>query len=127
MKLVLFKCDWFDNTPNIGTKVPNKYGIVEVQESRRYNKTYDPFIFAQDEQLHIDSDVINDSLADIHDGGEEMVDRGTSDSRRPSNRGRGHSIGGRGQPIINSPISTIHISTSKSIILILQWDTLTMV
>ncbi|RDX85633.1 hypothetical protein CR513_33151, partial [Mucuna pruriens] len=47
MKLVLFKCDWFDNTPNIGTKVHNKYEIVEVRESRRYNKAYDSFIFAQ--------------------------------------------------------------------------------
>ena len=47
MKLVLFKCDWFDNTPNIGTRVDNKYGLVEVRQSRRYNKAYDPFIFAQ--------------------------------------------------------------------------------
>ncbi|RDX85636.1 hypothetical protein CR513_33145, partial [Mucuna pruriens] len=47
MKLVLFKCDWFDNTPNIGTKVHNKYEIVEVRESRRYNKEYDPVIFTQ--------------------------------------------------------------------------------
>ncbi|RDX67809.1 hypothetical protein CR513_53268, partial [Mucuna pruriens] len=47
MKLVLFKCDWFDNTPNIGTKVHNKYEIVEVWASRRYNKAYDLFIFAQ--------------------------------------------------------------------------------
>ena len=47
MKLVLFKCDWFNNTPNIGTKVDNKYEIVEVKESRRYARVYDPFIFAQ--------------------------------------------------------------------------------
>ncbi|RDX70629.1 hypothetical protein CR513_50114, partial [Mucuna pruriens] len=47
MKLVLFKYDWFDITPNIGTKVDNKYEIVEVRESRRYNKAYDSFIFAQ--------------------------------------------------------------------------------
>jgi len=43
--LVLFKCDWFDPTPNHGTKIDN-YGIVEVRASRRYNN-YDPFIFAQ--------------------------------------------------------------------------------
>lgn len=43
--LVLFKCDWFDPTPNQGTKIDN-YGIVEVKASRRY-KNYDPFIFAQ--------------------------------------------------------------------------------
>ncbi|RDY10869.1 hypothetical protein CR513_04542, partial [Mucuna pruriens] len=53
MKLVFFKCDWFDNTPNIGTKVHNKYQIIELRESRRYNKAYDPFIFAQqDKQIY---------------------------------------------------------------------------
>ncbi|RDY13672.1 hypothetical protein CR513_01372, partial [Mucuna pruriens] len=123
MKLVLFKCDWFDNTPNIGTKVHNKYEIVEVRTSRRYNKAYNPFIFAQQVEqvyytpnpyghhswlvviktktrsriihnilpqieqeapyqdddfvglqvvLHIDPDVINKSLVDIHGGGEEL-------------------------------------------------------
>lgn len=45
-KLVVFKCDWFDNTPNRGTRVDRQYGIVEVKESGRY-KNYDPFIFAQ--------------------------------------------------------------------------------
>ena len=47
MNLVLFECEWFDNTLNVGTKVDNKYGIVQVNQSRRYNKAYDPFIFAQ--------------------------------------------------------------------------------
>ena len=28
-KVVLFKCDWFDNTTDIGTKVDNHYGLVE--------------------------------------------------------------------------------------------------
>lgn len=32
MKLVLFKCDWFDNTPYIGTRVHKKYEIVEVRQ-----------------------------------------------------------------------------------------------
>ena len=45
-KLVLFKCEWFDPTPNQGTKIDKNYGIVEVKESKRY-KNYDPFIFAQ--------------------------------------------------------------------------------
>ena len=31
MKLVLFKCDWFDNTPYIGTRVDKKYEIVDVR------------------------------------------------------------------------------------------------
>ncbi|RDX94990.1 hypothetical protein CR513_22543, partial [Mucuna pruriens] len=107
------------------TEVHNKYEIIEVRESRRYNKAYDPFIFAQQVEqayytpypkgnhcwlvviktkaqgiiidnilseieqeapyqdddfvglqvvLHIDPDVINDSLIDIDGGGEE-VDR----------------------------------------------------
>ena len=32
MKLVLFKCDWFDNTPYKGTQVDKKYEIVEVRQ-----------------------------------------------------------------------------------------------
>lgn len=45
-KIVLFKCDWFDNTPNRGTKIDKQYGIVQVKESERY-RNFDPFIFAQ--------------------------------------------------------------------------------
>ncbi|RDY06882.1 hypothetical protein CR513_09068, partial [Mucuna pruriens] len=110
IKLALFKCYWFDNTSNIGTKVRNKYEIVEVRTTRRYNKAYNPFIFAQQTEqvyyttyleghqgwlvviktkarskiapyqdddfvglqvvLHIDLDVINESLVDIDGGGE---------------------------------------------------------
>ncbi|CAH9127397.1 unnamed protein product [Cuscuta epithymum] len=44
-KVVLFNCDWFDTSPNRGTRVDAEYGIVEVQCNRRYQK-YDPFIFA---------------------------------------------------------------------------------
>ena len=32
MKLVLFKCDWFDNTPYIVTQVDKKYEIFEVSQ-----------------------------------------------------------------------------------------------
>ena len=32
MKLVLFKCVWFDNTSYIGTRVDKKYDIVEVRQ-----------------------------------------------------------------------------------------------
>ncbi|RDX92892.1 hypothetical protein CR513_24919, partial [Mucuna pruriens] len=106
--------------------------------------------------LHIDLDAINNSLSNIHDGGEEvdrqlldqidfdepnedgyittvseiesdfndintfeMTDKGTSDDRIPPNRGRSCVVGGRGQPTINSPTSTIHISMSESTIPIL--------
>jgi len=33
-------------------KVDNKYGIVQVKQSWRYNKAYDPFIFAEAEQFY---------------------------------------------------------------------------
>jgi len=32
MKWVLFKCDWFDNTPYIGIQVDKKYEIAEVRQ-----------------------------------------------------------------------------------------------
>ena len=123
MKLVLFKCDQFDNTPYIGTRVDKKYQLVEVRQSKRYTKAYDSFIFAQQveqvyyttypeghqgqltvmktkahsritdnivsetkqeapyqddelvglqEVLEVDPDVINESLADVDGGGEEI-------------------------------------------------------
>ncbi|RDY03002.1 hypothetical protein CR513_13464, partial [Mucuna pruriens] len=83
--------------------------------------------------LHIDPNVINDSLVDIHGGGEE-IDRQLLDQidfDEPngdayiSSEGRG--VRGKGQPTINSPTSTIHISTSESAIPIIQWGTLSMV
>jgi len=56
MNLVLFECEWFDNTLNVGIKVDNMYGIVQVNQSRRYNKAYDPFIIAQQaEQVYYTS------------------------------------------------------------------------
>jgi len=123
MKLVLFKCDWFDNTPYIESQVDKNYEIVEVRKSKRYIKAYDPFIFAQQEKqvyyttypeghrgwlavmktkvcnritdnivseteqeapyqddelvglqevLEVDLEVINESLADVDGGGEEI-------------------------------------------------------
>ncbi|KAK1362155.1 hypothetical protein POM88_046629 [Heracleum sosnowskyi] len=44
-RTVLFKCDWFDPTPNIGTKVHRCYNIVEVNQRKRLN-LYEPFILA---------------------------------------------------------------------------------
>ncbi|RDX86841.1 hypothetical protein CR513_31775, partial [Mucuna pruriens] len=49
-----------------------------------------------------------------------MANSGTSDGRRPPNRGRGRGVSRRGQPTINSPTSINHISTSESTILIHQ-------
>jgi hypothetical protein len=44
MKVVLFKCHWFD--PTRGTRVHPKYKLVEIDQKKKYKK-YDPFILAQ--------------------------------------------------------------------------------
>ena len=44
-RTVLFKCDWFDPTPNTGTKVHRQYRIVDINNKRRYSK-YEPFVLA---------------------------------------------------------------------------------
>lgn len=41
----LFKCDWFDPTPNLGTKVHQQYNLVEVNHKRSFNR-YEPFVLA---------------------------------------------------------------------------------
>ncbi len=43
--VVLFRCAWFDPTPDRGTRVHKQYGLVEVRDGRRYGK-FDPFILA---------------------------------------------------------------------------------
>ncbi|XP_039135719.1 uncharacterized protein LOC120273141 [Dioscorea cayenensis subsp. rotundata] len=45
-KVVLFKCDWFDPTPNVGKKVHKDYNLVDINHKRRFNK-YEPFILAE--------------------------------------------------------------------------------
>ncbi|XP_019241588.1 PREDICTED: uncharacterized protein LOC109221568 [Nicotiana attenuata] len=42
---VLFKCEWFDPTVNVGVKEHNQYKLVDVNHRRRFNK-YEPFILA---------------------------------------------------------------------------------
>ncbi|KAL0723682.1 hypothetical protein Bca4012_038281 [Brassica carinata] len=50
LKCVLFKCDWFDPVVNRGVRF-NKFGVVDVNSGRRYNK-FEPFILAsQAEQV----------------------------------------------------------------------------
>ncbi|KAG8635139.1 hypothetical protein MANES_17G119950v8 [Manihot esculenta] len=44
-RTILFKCDWFDPTPNTGTKVHRQYRIVDINNKRRYSK-YEPFVLA---------------------------------------------------------------------------------
>jgi hypothetical protein len=43
-KTVLFRCDWFDNSPK-GINVHERYKLVEVNHKRKYQK-YDPFVLA---------------------------------------------------------------------------------
>ncbi|XP_071695507.1 uncharacterized protein [Rutidosis leptorrhynchoides] len=43
--VVLFKCDWFDPTPNVGVKIHKEYNLVDVNHKRRF-KMYEPFILA---------------------------------------------------------------------------------
>ncbi|XP_060169194.1 uncharacterized protein LOC132600090 [Lycium barbarum] len=45
-RIVLFRCKWFDPTPNRGTRVLKQYNIIEVNHTREY-AAYDPFIIAQ--------------------------------------------------------------------------------
>ena len=50
LKCVLFKCEWFDPVENRGVRF-NKFGVVDVNSGRRYNK-FEPFILAsQAEQV----------------------------------------------------------------------------
>ena len=44
-QLVIFNCEWFDNTINHGIKVQPQYDIVKINYRRRYSN-FDPFIFA---------------------------------------------------------------------------------
>ena len=47
MRLIIFKCEWFDPTPQRGTRVGDEEcKIVEVRRNGRYHN-YDPFIIAQ--------------------------------------------------------------------------------
>jgi hypothetical protein len=49
MSVVLFKCDWFDPTPNRGTRVHPQYKLVDVNSKRSYPK-FDLFVLAQQVQ-----------------------------------------------------------------------------
>ena len=48
-KILLFYCEWFDLTINVGTKFYLQYNIVEVKLNGRY-VLYDPFILPQKER-----------------------------------------------------------------------------
>ena len=44
LKCVLFKCDWFDPTANRSVQY-SKFGVVDINAIRRYNK-FEPYILA---------------------------------------------------------------------------------
>lgn len=44
LKLVVFKCDWYDSTIGRGTRI-NKSGIIDINDKGSYGK-YDPFVLA---------------------------------------------------------------------------------
>ncbi|KAK1402918.1 DUF4216 domain-containing protein [Heracleum sosnowskyi] len=44
-KAALFKCEWFDPTLNVGTRVHQRYNIVEVHRRKRLS-VYEPFVLA---------------------------------------------------------------------------------
>ena len=44
-RTVLFKCDWFNPAPNLGTKVHKEYKLVQVNRKWRFRR-YEPFVLA---------------------------------------------------------------------------------
>ena len=45
-RTILFNCNWFDPTPNLGTRNHAHYKLVDVNHTRRFNR-YEPFILAE--------------------------------------------------------------------------------
>ncbi|KAJ8755630.1 hypothetical protein K2173_022225 [Erythroxylum novogranatense] len=46
-RCVLFRCDWYDPTPNVGAKVHRQYNLVEINHRRRLRQ-FEPFVLATD-------------------------------------------------------------------------------
>jgi len=44
-KRFVFKCDWYDPTPNVGVKVHKQYKFVDINHKRKFNK-FEPFVLA---------------------------------------------------------------------------------
>ncbi|KAG5091323.1 hypothetical protein JHK82_050101 [Glycine max] len=95
-----------------------------LSETEQETPYQDDELVGLQEVLEVDPDVINESLADVDGGGEEidvdllkqMADIGRGDGRRTFNRGRRRGLS-LGSPITTNPsTSSIHISTSESMI-----------
>lgn len=44
-RVVLFKCEWFDPTPNSGMKIHKQYKLADVNHTRKLTR-YEPFVMA---------------------------------------------------------------------------------
>ncbi|KAH0693155.1 hypothetical protein KY285_020252 [Solanum tuberosum] len=44
-RTVIFKCEWFDPTPNVGMKIHPQYKLVDINHKRKFKK-YEPFVLA---------------------------------------------------------------------------------
>lgn len=42
---IVFRCHWYDPTPNVGVKVHKQYNLVDINQKRKFNK-FEPFILA---------------------------------------------------------------------------------
>ena len=47
-RCVVFRCEWFDPTPDVGTRVHENYNLVDINATRRL-ETVDPFILTAQE------------------------------------------------------------------------------
>ena len=43
IKRTVLKCEWLDLTPNVGMKVHKQYNLVDVNHTKRLNKS-EPFV-----------------------------------------------------------------------------------
>ena len=48
-RTVLFKCEWFDITSNVGMRIHKQYKLVDVNHTRRYAQD-EPFVLAMQAQ-----------------------------------------------------------------------------
>ncbi|KAJ8773690.1 hypothetical protein K2173_006340 [Erythroxylum novogranatense] len=44
-RCVIFKCEWYDPTPNVGVKVHRQYNLVKINNRRRLRQ-FEPFVLA---------------------------------------------------------------------------------
>ncbi|XP_023742686.2 uncharacterized protein LOC111890839 [Lactuca sativa] len=42
---ILFNCEWYDPTPDVGVKVHNQYKLVDINKRRKFKK-FEPFVLA---------------------------------------------------------------------------------